>query len=426
MIAFAAGVIVIGCSPVGTGIGTTTGGGTTGTTGGTTGGRSVASATLPTTFSDARMVFLSGAGRSGQNRAPGSEYAKLNNIRLVNSPTDIFPDDLTGSLDGVNMKLDGYTVNKATAIGEIGVAGSKNFTGLSMFVNEMYEEDLLGNLVQVFGGPAILLPTQTVNMTLAPGRQTTVQVFLSNASLWWDNATSQVRFDQASFDIENDIATSGVIRGFFSDHIAFDISGVASRPSMAMGGAPAQKVFFSGDAMGISNGTSFDGSFDLYGPSFVESGVVTNPVQVGGDIAPGTYTVLEPDPQVIAPPITKISALQGAWRNYTDVFSNIGEESMFIFPTTRDHGQHQVVLVKRSGGVITDLWYGRITMSGSSGTVEIWSVDQLDDATENNKATGTFSVVSSSGGVFKDGDFTFTTIPTGFPFEASGTGVFFQ
>lgn len=429
IIAFAAGAVVIGCT------GGTIGGGTTGTTtgtigGGTTGtppGRSVPTVNLETTFSDARVVLLSGIGRTGQTRAPGSEYAKLNNFRLINSGTDIFPPDLTGSLDGVNMRLDGYTVNKATMIGELGTE-FKVYNSLGFFLDEMREEDIFGNLDLVFAGPPIELPRQTVYVPMAPGRQTTVQMFLSNATLFFDNGTGQPVWDQAAFDIENEIATTGLLRGFFSDHVAFDLSGMAAadRPQM-QSGAAADKVLFSGDAIGAAAGVQTDGSFDLYSVAgFVESGVLTNPVNVGGDITPGSYTVLEPDPQSITPPITKISALQGAWRNYTDAFGNLGDQSVFVFPTTRPSEEHQIVMINRSGGVITALWYGTITFSGTTGTFEVWSVDQLDNGTKTNSATGTIQIVSQTNGVFKDGDYTVTATPTGFPFTPTGTFAIYQ
>lgn len=419
LIAFLAGSIVIGCAG-GTGTGTT-GTPTTGTDGGSGGttGDPIPTVVLPTTYADARVVFLSGSGRTGQGRAPGSLYVKLNNIRFANGPADIIPTDISGSLDGVNMRLDGYTVNKYSFTQQMASVPGKVYNSLLIDMTQMSEENLFGNINVVYD-ETFSIPEQTVIMPFAPGRQSTLQVFLSDASLFFDG--DEPVFDQTSFDIENGTSSSDPLRGFFSDHVAFDISGMAAadRPLM-QNGNPAERILFSGDAIGLGRGVQTDGSFDLYAPSFVETGVLTNPVNVGGDIAPGTYTVLEPDPASITPPITKISALQGFWRNYTDVLQNVGNFAMVIFPTTRESGQHQVVAFTRSGGTITNMWYGRATISGtSSGTFEIWSVNQLDNMTELNKASGTLTVSTTSQGVVKTGGFTVTTVPADFPLPASG------
>ncbi len=416
----AAGVIVVGCTG-GNGIGTTTGG-AGGTTTGTTGTppRSVPAVAMDTTATDVRIVFLSGQGR----RSPGSQYVKFNNIRFHNALTDRIPTVFNGSLDGTNIKLDGFSVNKYSFAQEGAAAGSLLYANLSMTIWKMYEEGLSGNLIERFSG-GFDVPVIPVQMPLVPGRQLSVQMFLNDAALWWDAGTG-INWDQAAFDADNGInGGNPSLRARFSDMVAFDVSNIGVKPSMNSG-PDAEKFLVSGDGFGLARGAGTVGSFDLFSPNFIESGVITNPVTLGGppgSSAPGTYTVLEPDPSVIPPTVVNIAALQGAWRNYAETISNVGTQALIIFPTTNPTQVHTAVMVKRNGAVITDLWYGRAVLGNGSnpGALELWSVDQIDNATENNKAIGTLTNVTFVGGVVKDGDFTITTTPGGFPFTGSGT-----
>ena len=425
LLLFVAGAIVVGCSG-GKGLAGTTGGaggtagtGTTGTTG--TPPRSVPSINLATTFTDARIVFLSGQGR----RSPGSQYAKLNNIRFSNGVTDQIPTQFNGSLDGVNLKLDGYSVTKFSFSQDPFAATSLLYTNLNMEVWNMYEEAVNGVRNEVFSG-AFPIPPIPVRLPLVPGRQLTVQMYLNDACLFHD-PVNDVVFDQAVFNTENGLDTSPYLQAFFSDMVSFPLTGVASKPNMAAGGA-ADKFMVSGDARGIARGVGGSASFDLFSPNFIESGVLTNPVPLPDGTLPGSYTVLEPDPSVIPPTVVHISALQGSWRDYTEVISNVGSQALIIFPTTNANGQHTAVMIKRSGSTITDLWFGRATLNNGStpGTLELWSVNQAAAGTENNKAVGVLTNVTFANAVLKDGNFTIASPPAGFPFTASGTFAVFR
>lgn len=411
---FAAGAVVVGCAGgSGLGTGTTGSGATTGgaTTGGTTGAvRSVPRVELPGDASDVRVVYLSGQ----QRRAAGSQYAKLNNIRLATGDVDQIPGSVQGTLDGVNVKLDGYTVNKY-AFGHTLPTGiqAARYTQLRSEVWRLVEELPSGAFDTLFTG-SFTLPNIPVSVPLARGRQSTVQVFLNDAALFHDG--NNLIFDETLFNEDNFLDVEPAINGYFSDMVSFDLSGVPAgeRPQMQSGGN-ATKLMLTGDAWGVANGVGTVGSFDIINPGFIESGVLTNPVVLPDGTAPGTYTVLEPDPSVIPPTVVQISALQGLWRDSNEVLKNLSANNMVIFPTTRANGQHQVVAWKRSGSSITKIWIGRATLTGTtSGTVELWSADQLDNGTETGKVTGTLTNFTVVGGVIKDGDFTFTTPPTGF------------
>ncbi|MBL8068743.1 MAG: hypothetical protein JNM28_09860 [Armatimonadetes bacterium] len=421
-ILFLAGAIVAGCAG---GIGdqaSTTGGVTTGTTTGTTTGsttggpvRSVPQVNMPSDQADVRVAYLSGQGR----RVPGSLYCQASQIRLRLGSTDIIPTEFSGSTDGVNLQLDGYTTNKFGFAQSLNGSSGKDYQVLSMNITKMLEEQPDGTLNLLFNG-SFGIPDVPVNVPVRPGRQTTVQVYLNNAALGFDNLFLSPTFDQAQFDLENGLTGSNRIDGFLSDMVSFDISNVASRPNMSSGGT-ADKFMLTGDSMGIGRQSGFDGSFDLFSPNFVESGVLTNPVILPDGTAPGTYNVLEPNPAVIPPAIVRIVALQGTWRNVTDVVNNLGDSGILIFPTTRAGQPDMAVAYVRSGGVITGLWFGDATITSSGGSVNLWPVDQagIDAGSRTGGFTGTFSNLTKVGSKVIDGDFSLTGAPAALP--ATGT-----
>ncbi len=425
-IAFLAGAVVVGCAGgTSTSVSTTSGSGTSaGTTSGSTSGttgRVVPNVVLPTNTSLVNVLFLSGQGR----RSPGSQYAQLNNIRLLNGPLNQIPTDITGSLDGINTKLDGFTVNTYSFTQTVG-SGLTDFTGLQFLVNRIREEQGDGSLSTVYNGPSVTLPEFPVNVKITAGRASTVQIYLNDAHLFYDSILDDIVFDQTEWDFDNLVGGATAVQGFYGDAVAFDLTGLSLRPTMA-GGGTADKLMLTGDSVGLARGAMTNGSFDLYSPSFVESGVLTNPVVVGNQTAPGTYTVLEPDPSSVPPAAPQIAALQGPWYSFNDVVKNGGNEVFLVMPGSKAGEPAQAVLLKRTGNTITELWIGRATVnSNGSGTFELWSVDQVDNQTENNKAMGSFTNGQLVSGKLNNGDFTVSTTPTGFPFSGTGVYVVYQ
>lgn len=425
-ILFVAGAVVVGCAGgvgdvSGTSGGVTTGSttGTTGTTGttsttGTT--RSVPTVASPSDQADVRVSFLSGQGR----RIPGSLYAQANQIRLRIGGTDIIPSEFSGSTDGVNLQLDGYTTNKFGFAQSMGGSAGKDYQFLSFNVTKMFQEEFDGSLTEIFNG-AFGINNIPVNVPVRPGRQSTVQVFFNNAAMGFDFFFDVPTFDQDEFNFENALDGTNRIQGFMSDMVAFDISSVASKPGMSAGGS-ADKFLLSGDAMGLGRSANFDGSFDLFSPNFVESGVTTNPVQLPDGTAPGTYNVLEPDPSVIPPDVVRIVALQGTWRDVNSVITNLGTSGILIFPTSRPGEPDMAVAYTRSGSTFTGLWFGNATVTSTGGSVTLWPVDQAATAEGSRTGgfTGTFSNLTKVNGKTKDGDFALTGAPSGLP----STGVF--
>lgn len=419
-----AGAVIVGCAggTEETASGTTGAGATTGTTGQPS--RVVPNVTLPSTQAAVKVMFLTGQGR----RVPGSQYARMNNIRLKNGELDQIPSDINGSLDGVNLKLDGFTTNTFTFNEPINET-TRSYVSLSMFVETVREENFAGDLNLVYPGPPIMLPDLPVNVTLRPGRTSALQVYFNDGSLFYDPVLNEVVFDQDAWNQDNLVNGETSIPASYSDAIAFNIGSVATRPAMQAGGT-ADRVLLTGDSIGLARGSAVNGSFDLYSPQFVESGSLTLPDLLsgnpGGQPLPGAYTVLEPDTTPFAPPgAPPLPALQGTWYEFNDVVSNAGGDTMVIIPSTS--GDHQVALVRRNaGGTITAMWVGRATLSGNSGTFTVWSVDQIDDNTENNAVSGTFSNLTSVGGKVVDGDFAVTGTPSGFPFTTSGVFVVYN
>lgn len=368
------------------------------------------------------MLFLGGQGR----RSPGSQYAVVNNIRLSNGVLDIIPTTFQGSSDGVRVQLDAYQVNRFNFSQDIpSNVASKSYFEYPLEIWSMAEEDINGAINTVYPGPPVVVdPPLDVRVTLMRGRQTSVPVKLNNGSLSWDS-TNQVVFDRAAFEADNYDPAQLRIQGVFTDMIAFDISSMAagSRPTL-VNGNPATMVMFSGDLIGASAGFGSIGTFNFFGSTFIEEGTITQPVNLGGNVAPGSYNAYEPDPSVIPPATGFVQFLQGPWRAHTEVLTNMASQNALVIPATNPGGIHQVVLFNRAGnGTISALWHGTVTFNAqlTGGTITVWSVDQLDNQTQASAATGTLSNLRASQGLPIDGDYTFTSTPAGFPFATSGS-----
>jgi len=350
----------------------------------------------------------------------------VNNLRLENGILDSIPTTFQGSSDGVRIQLDAYEVNRFSFTQQLPTdLASKVYADYPLEIHRMLEEDNFGNIVPVFTGPPVTVdPAIAVNAMLMRGRQTSVPVKLNDGMLFWDNLNG-VDFDRVAFELDNYDATENKILGYFTDMIAFSLGGMATgdRPTL-LSGNPADMVMFSGDFVAATSGFNAQGSFNLFGPAFIESGTIVPPVNLGGTFAPGSYDAYEPDPSVIPPATGLVQFLNGPWRAHTEVLSNLSETNMVVFPTSNPNGQHQVVIWSQNGsGQITRLWHGTVTFAAGngSGTISVWSVDQLDNQTQANAATGTLSGMSTSKGMVVDGDYTFTTTPAGFPFALQGS-----
>lgn len=405
-IGFVAAALVVGCG------GGSTGGGTSGGGGGGGGGGSTFATNLGAS-TDVQFLFLTGDSR----RSPGSEYAEMGLIRLQNGPGDVIPSTSSGT--PIRAQLDGYTINSFNfSVTLPAGTNSKTFTEFPLRIDRIFDEQADGSQVQVFpaggGAPFEVSPAIPVDVTLFPGRQVSLAVYLNNGSLWVD--ASGLNFDRTEFERENFDPISGKMNGYLADCVSFDISGMAAadKPDMNNGGK-ASRVYFSGDAIGLSNGFDTVGSFNMIFPATIDDGVAKPPVDLGGSIAPGTYTVVEADPRDPLGAGT-ITSLQGIWKAYTEVLSNTPDSALIVFPNSRLSNEKQVVLITKTGGVITGLWQGTATFAGSaSATVELWPISQIRDASAANTGSGTLTTAVTSGGEAKSGTFTLTTTSAGMP-----------
>lgn len=412
LIAFTASAVLVGCGG-GNGIG----GGTSGGGGGGGGGGRGLPTPILSPVAQAQILILSGQGR----RAVNSQIAVIDNLRVFNSPTDYQPEDLQNSGSPLRVQLDGFTLNQFVFDIPLAVGGpSKSFTKFPLEISSIDEIDN-GNVSTVYSGPPVLFsPFFDLNMQLFPGRQTTVQVVLNDQMLQFD-PNSGVVFDRAQFEAENYAPFNGKINAFLSDMVAFDVSalGAADRPLMTNGNRGTM-VHFSGDSIGISSGYDVEGSFEMLNPVVIDQGVLKRPEVLGGRPAPGTYSVMEPDPR---DPFgnSKLVAIQGIYRPYTELLGNLSEFGAVALPTTRSATTNQIVLFNRNaGGTITAMWQGVVDYSkGTKGVIRLFSLDQLPDASATPRASGTISFTKSNG-IVKEGTFSITTAPTNFPFPKTG------
>lgn len=372
---------------------------------------------------DVQIVYLSGQGR----RAPGSQYAVIDEIRVQNSATEFIPVQATQA--SVRVQLDGYTINTYN-FGRV-LPANVPFETYSQFpfaVSRVDQEGQGGNTTTIYGGPTFRVqPPFDIDFRIFPGRQTSVQVAINDATL--QAAPGGITFDRQIFEEENYDILEGQILSFLSDYVAFDISSMPAdaRPNLNTG-APAQMVLFSGDAIAQSSGFNTDTSFEILRPIAIDQGIIREPVELGGTQTSGTYTVLEGDPRVLPFGSAKLVALSGIWKPYTQVLSNIPATSMVVFPNSRGDTDNNVVIFSRNGaGQITALWQGVVRFTGSnSGSIVVYSINQVDEGTANNPASGTLSNFVVENGVIKRGSYNFTASPNGFPFASSGQFVVFR
>lgn len=423
-IAYVALAVVIGCGGGGGGGGSTSA--SAGTPGGGPGGGETTGG-VPTvnlaTGTDVQIYYLSGAGR----RAAGSQTAVLKNIRVQNGGTDQLPTSQTGT--NVSIKLDGYTDNSFNFSSTLPAgAVNKVYTEFPFRVDQMLEEQGDGSLSTVFNGVFEVNPPLALDMTLYAGRQVTLQVNIHDQMLRYDG--TNVVFDRALFEAENYDPIDNKMNAFLSDHVSFDLTAMANgkRPSM-LNGQVANRVFFTGDQIAVSRGWDAVGTFNVLNPVFIEDGSIKQPSNTGGVPLPGSYTVVEPDPRDVAG-LLQITSLQGRWREYTEVLGNVQNGStvnMIVMPNSRRTNEMQVVAFSRNGsGQITEMWQGVAKFNGASSTVELYSLDQLDEGTGNNPATGTLTSFTVQNGVVTQGKFNITSAPAGFPLATSGDFVVFR
>lgn len=384
-------------------------------------GRAVPSVNLGST-GFIQAVFLSGLDR----RAVGSQIAVLRDVNFQNGTSDVVPTTESATINEVTVMLDAYSINSREIPVNLNGAPSRAFSEFPLQVSEIREVvDGNGNTQLLAGPNALNVPDPfDVRIRTFPGRQTAVQIRLDESSLRVDN-TLGLFFDEDAFTKANYDPLLKAIKGHISDYVAFDLSGIRSvdRPVVDALGEPADRVYFSGDGIAISNGIGTDSIFELLDPVSIKAGAVYNGAVLNGVKAPNTYRLDELDPGDFL-----VTAQTGIWRNYSDVIVDNGTVNMVAFPSSDDDTRQQIVIYRKAGSTIDAMWQGEIEYASDmkSGTFHIFPVGDVDDAIPSQEVSGTITGVSVVNGVAYKGDWNITSaVPGGFPFPSSGGfGVF--
>lgn len=337
-------------------------------------------------------TFISGQGR----RAPGSLIAVIQRIAYQNNVDDIIPVLDQSTFPELKVELDAYSINSRTfSVSVPGDQGSRFMTQFPLEVFSLEQENDFGGTDLLTQNPPALLaePPFDIQLRMFPGRYSSVQVNLDDAILNWDGFG--VTFDRDLFIFRNYNEFTNTMTSFLSDQISFDLSAMPAedRPLMT-NGDPAEAVLYSGDAIAMSRGFGFDGSFELLDPVRVEQGIIRPGPILGGVQAPGTYTLLELDPRDLEG-LTKITALQGSWRSYKSVMTDFPVYSMVAMPNSGDDDRQTLLVWKHNpDGQITAMWQGTLRYTVAAGTppttgfFSLWPIGQIDDADAANEVKG--------------------------------------
>lgn len=392
--------------------------------------RSRPSVTLGTTAS-MQTVFLSGSTRS---RGP-SQVAGITQVRFQNGVNDSIPSaDSTGSSE-VRVRLDGYTINNFTYPVDLNGASSRSFAQYPLEIRTMYE--VVGTRLQPLTPPsqvAYVPPTPfDTNIRLFPGRVSAVTLRVSDQMIAFSNAQNRVVFNTDQFIGANYDSVTRAINSSFNDYVAFDISGIASgeRPTLLGGAGQADRVYYSGDGIAMSQGLGDTSEFQLIEPVEIRGGQVSTGPLIGPTgqqtQAANVFVLDDTDPSN-----TKVTSLVGSWKSWHRTISPTDTVSAIAFPSSRetndagDIEEQQFVMIRTSGTTVTAMWQGQVFYNTSgnprAGTFRLFPISTIDDAIPTGEVTGTVSnLVLSADGFVKAGDWDVTgTTPGNWPFARLG------
>ncbi len=367
---------------------------------------------------------------TGQGRAPGSQTAVIRRF---------FMEDVVGLVETqlrseMRLQLDAYTsqsleLNPTMGGYSVPIA-SRLFTVFPLEILAMIVEQFDGSLVR-YSGPAnapIFRDDFAVRCRAFPGRRSSVQIFLDDATLFYDEVGQQVVFDRPRFESINYDLIDQRINGFLSDYVMFDITNVANKPQLTTG-PDATRVYFSGDAIALSVDPVPGGAdMEVLTPLAPPIEALVSPPQSFPIQSDGTYTLRQIDPRDLQN-IARITALQGIWRPYHDpndvsrsLILNPGAFEFFALPNSDDNEKQEIVLIARDlAGDITDMYFGELDYSTLS--FAAWPIENVDTGAATGEINGTLSGIVYRAGVpnptyrdIRSGTFTITlgTIPATF------------
>lgn len=409
-------------------------------------GDSIATPNLPTTAGLLYVYYI-----TGQGRAQGDITANVATAQL-NGPSGTLLDPLPRPL---NVQLNQYSMNSQVVDVPLSGINSYTYNEFDLNVASLQIQAADGSLGSPITGPNgtyFINPTNggeqlvtgssgafAAKVGIFPGRQTTLQVFLNDASINLDPTAAFYQFNRNIFLANNTTPSNSNITGFLSDYVMFDITNVANRPHVfdtsGNNTGMATQVYFSGEdsRYGASLATptgSNSTPITLYVPN-TTNGYFAGTIKGPNSLPPpptgvtpitqgGTYTLRDPDPRDITGG-SSVTSLQGIFRPYTTVFNNLGTFEVIAMPhTADDNNQDLVVLVRNAAGAITNMYYGVADLSGLTFTV--YPIANIETGDVSGAISGTLSGLVDKNGAstsvpanVRFGRYSFTgSLPTGF------------
>ncbi len=452
------GVLALGAVLFGCAGNSVIGGGTTSTTSttGVTLFDNVATVNLSDVPASMQYVFLTGAGRAGDE-----ETATVRNLLA----TDTFGQVSSGLLQKT-LTLTQYQAQILATNVDLAQQQSRNFNTIQLNAVNYTLTD--SNGTQSFNSINNIPSDQPVQVRVFKGRTTMIPIFLDPDTFGTEvvGPNTEAMFDPNWFDTINRIQGDTVaVRGFLSDYMCFNVSNMnpGDLPSLSQGNGVATKVFFSGDGFAIASGdaanTGVTGApFELIlqaGQGASVIGRYSTGATIGGIATPGTYTTQQVDPSDVTTtdPVLahKITSFQGQWRMHfnqnfntltgkvedTGYLKNVHAFEAISIPTNLDDERQQVVMFTESvstgvngakTATVTNLMWGYLDLATKK--VFIYPLANITDPDTTTNHTG--EVVGDIGTMYtgsgastlspqqmRYAKFTFSAAPAGFP--SSGT-----
>ncbi len=414
--------VVVGCGGDGND-GATTGGSTDGGGSGIT--RSYPSFSLPRNGM-IQVTFLTGQDRI--TRAPGSQVALIDEVELLNGVDDRVPATNDPAFEFLNVVLDEFQsyMRLIPVRFDNANVSSREFTEYPFRVRRLQIVQPDGTLsdLPAPGDPAVVSAQPfDISIRAIPGRYTALQVYLDDEILRYSDTEGLV-FDEDKFTLLNYDPRVDAIRGVFSDYLAFDLSAMsgADRPQLSTGQS-ADRVFFSGDGIGVSRGTGSTSEFELLDPVLIRSGTVNLGPIINGQRANNSYTLNDRTPGNL-----QVTALTGIWKESKDVVNPTDGATAIALPNASESDSQQLVIYSQdSSGKVVAMWQGQIDyVTDADGVVTgnfaVWPVSTVDTALPNpgERVAGTITNVQLRDGVPVRGDWDVTETQGAWPFPTGG------
>ena len=234
------------------------------------------------------------------------------------------------------------------------------------------------------------------SLRIFPDRETTLPIFLNDAMIDVQRDETGAPF-AATFEPDVFNQRNGIpLQGFISDFLMFDVSNLgANRPTMSTG-APANRVYFSGDRFALSDlGPS--GYFEMLTDNLSnpDHGQFQDPVTIGNSLSPGIYRTVVPDPTDPSHTNT-ITEIYGIFRNFIDptmpsksMVVNTGNFEVLLMPKTEDGEDLQMILVSLNGSKATNLYWGDAHLT--TGSFVAYPIADITNGSTAGSIQGTLS-----------------------------------